>query len=962
MSRAFRVVGLVGALWVIAGSVVAADIPRTHSTPGLGEYTEPFFPDGTYRVDVQSPSDFLGFELGSWPLSYRDVIRYFEYLDESFSNVSVTRYATSYEGRTLAYLVVTSPNRADRLQEIQENTARLADPRRLDNDSAAREIIESHPVTAWMLYGIHGDELSSCGAAVQLAFQLVAGTDPTTQMIRDNVVVCIDPMQNADGHERWLKQLEEWNSAVPNSDGQSFQHQGRWPQGRGNHYLFDLNRDWFTLVHPESRGKVAAILEWNPQFLLDCHEMGAQDSYLFSPPREPFNPYRIPQIHKWWAAFSRDQAAAFDRYGWSYYTREWNEESFPGYGSAWGMLTGATGMLYEQAGVDGSQIKHRDGTVMTYRESIHHHFVSSMANLTTAAEHRKELLEDFYEQKKRAVGKQRGSKTSAAFVFPPTTNVGRLNRLAETLAHQRIEVGEASADFKIGRARSSVGEDVRNLALPKGSLIIRVNQPQRNLLEAILTFDIPIASDFLETERRKRLKDSSSRLYGATGWSLPLAYNLECYYTESLGRIDTQPYVPTSPPGRLLGRSPRFGYAVDGADDRSRVLLARLLEKDYRVWAAKKPFQVEGRLFGPGSLMIRLNANPHVDEAVLESIAESTGINIYGVNTALGGELADFGGREFVMLQQPRIAIIGGSPMSTYQFGAVWHLLDNRLGFRASTLDFRRLSKMDLRKYNVIVLPSATSRTGGNVYKRMLGEDGLDNLRRWVDSGGTLIAMGGASAFLADSSVAMSQVRQKRQVLEDLSDYDEARAWLSAAQSPVVDSLELWGTKPREGETADKASAKPDLDALRRADKLARRLSPRGTILAADLDEQHWLTFGERSPVPLMVSTNVAYLAMTNIQSQDRLLDDATTRMTGVQVAARFAGRDGIRLSGLLWPEARERWSDTVGVSRETLGNGQIILFAMQPNFRAYFHGGERLLLNAIFFGPGFGARTPVDW
>ncbi len=95
MSRAFRVVGLVGALWVIAGSVVAADIPRTHSTPGLGEYTEPFFPDGTYRVDVQSPSDFLGFELGSWPLSYRDVIRYFEYLDESFSSATLTRYAST---------------------------------------------------------------------------------------------------------------------------------------------------------------------------------------------------------------------------------------------------------------------------------------------------------------------------------------------------------------------------------------------------------------------------------------------------------------------------------------------------------------------------------------------------------------------------------------------------------------------------------------------------------------------------------------------------------------------------------------------------------------------------------------------------------------------------------------------------------------------------------------------------
>ncbi len=957
MSGTSRVAGLAGALLVIAVSVIAADIPRTHSSPGLGDYTEPFFPDGNYRADVQSPSTFLGFELGSRPLSYSEVVLYFEYLDESFSSATLTRYATTYEGRDLVYLVVASQDKHGRLQDIRESTARLADPRTTD-DSTAREIIESHPVTAWMLYSIHGDELSSSGAAVQLAFQLVAGTDATTQMIRDNVVVCIDPMQNPDGRERWRKQIESWNSAIPNSDVQSFHRMGSWPQGRGNHYLFDLNRDWFTLVHPESRGKVAAILDWNPQFLLDCHEMFPHDTYLFSPPREPFNPYRIPQIHTWWGIFAGDQAAAFDRYGWSYYTREWNEESFPGYGSAWGMLTGAIGMLYEQAGVDGSQVKRHDGTTMTYRESIHHHFISSMANLTTVAEHRKELLEDYYEQKKRAVGKQRGSKTSAAFVLPPTANAGRLNRFAETLAHQRIEVGVASVDFKVDRARSSLGEDVRNLALPEGSLIIQVNQPQRNLLESILTFDIPIASDFLETQRRKLLKDSSSRLYGATGWSLPLAYNLECYYTESLGRVDTHAWVPSSSAGRLLGRSPRFGYAVDGADDRSRVLLARLLEKDYKVWAARKPFQVEGRLFGPGSLLIRLNANPDVNEEALAAIAEETGIDIHGVDTALGGELADLGGGVFVLLQRPRIAIVGGPPTSTYQFGAAWHLIDSRLGVAASILDVQRLPKMDLRKYNVIILPSA----GGTAYKRMLGESGLDKLKRWVQSGGTLIAMDGASAFLADSSVAISQVRQKHQVLEDVADYDEALAWLRAAESPVVDSLVLWGTEPPKTEAAGRALEKPDLDALRREDKLARRLSPQGTILAVDLDEEHWLTFSERSPMPLLVSTSVAYLAMTNIQGRDRLIDDNTSRTTGVQVAGRFAGRDEIRLSGLLWPEARERWSDTVGISREALGDGQIILFAMQPNFRGYYHGGERLLLNAIFFGPGFGTRTPLDW
>jgi hypothetical protein len=265
---------------------------------------------------------------------------------------------------------------------------------------------------------------------------------------------------------------------------------------------------------------------------------------------------------------------------------------------------------------------------------------------------------------------------------------------------------------------------------------------------------------------------------------------------------------------------------------------------------------------------------------------------------------------------------------------------------------------MDLRKYNVIVIPSAS---GADVYTRMLGESGIKSLKGWVEAGGTLIAMGGASAFLADSTTAFSQVRQRRQVLGKLTAYDDALAWLDAAGSPA-DSLELWEVEPQVEKSGEQKHPEPDLESLQNKDALAIRLRPRGTIMAANLDEEHWLAFGERSPVPLLVSTTHAYLAQTNVQRPAWLADGTRSRMHGVQVPARYAAGDKIRLSGLLWPEARERWSRTVAVSRETFGKGQIILFASQPNFRAYFHGGERLLLNAILLGPGFGTRATLEW
>jgi hypothetical protein len=46
----------------------------------------------------------------------------------------------------------------------------------------------------------------------------------------------------------------------------------------------------------------------------------------------------------------------------------------------------------------------------------------------------------------------------------------------------------------------------------------------------------------------------------------------------------------------------------------------------------------------------------------------------------------------------------------------------------------------------------------------------------------------------------------------------------------------------------------------------------------------------------------------------------------------------------------------------ERLGNGQVILFANDPFFRAYYEGSARLVLNAVMLGPGMGATQPIPW
>jgi len=75
-----------------------------------------------------------------------------------------------------------------------------------------------------------------------------------------------------------------------------------------------------------------------------------------------------------------------------------------------------------------------------------------------------------------------------------------------------------------------------------------------------------------------------------------------------------------------------------------------------------------------------------------------------------------------------------------------------------------------------------------------------------------------------------------------------------------------------------------------------------------------------------------------------------------------LASAPDLRLSGLLWPEARERWGDTAYATVERVGDGQIILFASDPFFRGYTEGSGRMLLNALFLAPGCGTSQPVPW
>ena len=201
----------------------------------------------------------------------------------------------------------------------------------------------------------------------------------------------------------FLFQNKLGRAATPDGERLSAEHDEPWPGGRSNHYLFDMNRDWFAQTQPETRGRLKVALDYFPHVVVDLHEMSGDSSYYFAPPADPLNPFITPDQIRWLETFGRANAARFDDRGFAYFIREVYDSFYPGYGESWPIFNGAIGMTYEQASARGLVFTRDDDTTLTYRQGVVHHFNAAITTAYTAAGNRERLLRDFLEYRRSAI-------------------------------------------------------------------------------------------------------------------------------------------------------------------------------------------------------------------------------------------------------------------------------------------------------------------------------------------------------------------------------------------------------------------------------------------------------------------------------------------------------------------------------------------------------------------------------
>ncbi|MDJ0838729.1 MAG: M14 family zinc carboxypeptidase [Acidobacteriota bacterium] len=906
-----------------------------------------------FAPDIPRPDQVLGMEIGSRLVRYDEVLRYMETLAEASPRAQLVEYGRTHEGRSLVILIVSDEANMNRLDKIKADTAAAA--------SGETGVPDDLPVTFWLGHSIHGDETSGVDSSLISAYRLTAGEDAVTRAMRKNLVVLIDPIQNPDGRMRYIAQLTTYRNGQIHDDPQDLAHNGVWPWGRGNHYFFDLNRDAFALVHPETQGRTKAQLAWKPQVVIDAHEMGGDDTFLFTPSREPFNPHAPANIAPWSLRFGDDQAAAFDRHGWSYYTREWAEGFYPGYLDNWQNYRGAVSILYEQAQTSGLPRRKSNGVVATYEQAVARQSVSAAANLKTASDHREELLKDWADALAEARGKQ---GPAAAYLIPPGKHVDRFNRLANLLLEHGIRVERAASPFKARDAHGYWDDTAGEGQFPEGTLRVVLNQTANPVIQNLLTFHLAMDKSFLLSERASISKGNGSRLYDMTAWNLPMIYGLDAYWTESVPKGDWQPLKTVGKPqGQVIEGRARYGWLFDGVTDQAAALAGWLAQNKVKVRTSRKAFRFGDRQYAPGTFLIRGEENGADTAERLTEGAERYGVEILPVDSARIHEGNDMGGRTYRLLQAPRIALLAGMGISPSQYGAVWHMLDFELKLNVSALDINGLGFIDLEHYNVMIVPP----TWGGLSKSFTGA-----VVDWVKRGGTLITIGNASNFLTGKDVGLTKAVPRANAVSGRpapalgpgpatkegygliggETADEgakaatvlgraARAFVPKDYSiytfpEVPQNLKGW-IKPLLNGSSDAKQTEAQLNA---ADRHQRGFISAGSILHLKLDPDHWLNYGAGERLPLLFRGRDAWLANP-----------------GVEVAASFEDLENLHLSGLLWPEGAGRLARTAWLMREGHGKGQVIVFTADPVIRGFTLGTRRLLLNAVVLGPGLGAR-----
>jgi len=817
-------------------------------------------------AQLKSPTDFLGYEIGSRFTPHWKIVDYFRQVAVAASSmVKLEQYGETNEGRPLLLAFVSSPENIKELDGIRLNNLRLANVAR----DKAMPLEANAPAIVWLSYNVHGNEASSSEAAMLTIYSLADPTNQETKEWLKNTVVIIDPCLNPDGRDRYVNWFNSVVGFKPNPQAIAREHREPWPGGRSNHYNFDLNRDWAWQTQVESQQRLKVYNQWLPQVHVDFHEQGINTPYYFAPAAQPFHEVITNWQREFQTTIGRNNAKYFDKNGWLYFTREFFDLFYPSYGDTYPTYTGAIGMTYEQAGhsLAGSAILNREGDTLTLQNRLLHHFTSGISTIETASKNATQLIKEFRKYFMEAL--QTGVGEYKSYIIKnKASDEERIDALLQLFDKNGIRYGITNGGNSKGFSYQNGKEEP--FAYEKGDIVVSALQPRSAMIKVLL-------------EPRTKLVDSAT--YDISAWSLPYAYGITAWATKE--KISETGAFNKS---TLQQATTSYGYLMDWKGVQSAKAVGQLLQKGILLRYAEDPFQVDGKYYERGTIIILKTANKTFGDKLwklVEEIADANGIQLHPVSGGLVDKGFDFGSSKVHPFKAPKVVLLTGEGVNANSAGEIWHFLDKKLQYPVTLVNANDISLADWNDFNVLILPDG-------YFKFLTDKPVLESFREWVQKGGRVIALENAVAQLAKAEMGIKQKKEEEEKKDTISSYEDLKRFADRERDAISN------------------------------------YTP-GSILKVELDNTHPLGFG----YPGYYYT---------LKLDDNLYEFFKEDGWNVGII-----RKDNQVAGFIGAEKKKKIIDGLLFGVQPLGKGTIIYMADNPLFRNFWENGKLLFCNALF-------------
>ncbi|WP_426429810.1 M14 family zinc carboxypeptidase [Winogradskyella sp. HB-48] len=803
--------------------------------------------DIEYNTNIPTPKSIIGHEVGEWHITHDKLVQYMRELAEVSNRITIEDRGQTFEGRPLILLTITSPTNHSNLNNIKQQHIEATET---DNTN-----ISNRPIIVYQGFSIHGNEPSGSNAALALAYYLAAAEGSEIENLLNNAVILFDPSLNPDGLQRFAYWANTNRGMNLNADPNDREFNEVWPGGRTNHYWFDMNRDWLPVQLPESRVRIKTFHDWLPNILTDHHEMGTNASFFFQPGipsrTHPLTPKMNQELTK---GIAKYHANALDKIGSLYYSEENFDDFYYGKGSTFPDINGGVGILFEQASSRG-HVQESDNGLLTFPFTIRNQFTAALSTLEAANGMREDILKyqhDFYKNARKEASRE-GDK---AIIFGDEKDAAKTYHLAEILKRHKIKILHLKSDVSLDGKTYKKGH----------SYIVPKNQKNIRLINAIF-------------EKRTTFQDSL--FYDISAWTFPLAFNLD--YTETNMAYASDVVTELAHHKGGLSSKSEYAYLFPWNEYYAPKLLHSILKKGLRAKVSMKNFKANGKSYDYGTIMIPVqNQDMYSSEiyTFLNEAAQESYITIDAVSTGLN-EGIDLGSRNFRALELPKIALLVGDGVTSYDAGEIWHLLDTRYDIVPTKLDTKNFGRADLSRYNTIIMVNSNS---------ALDEGNTKKLKQWIQDGGSLIA------------------------------YQNTLRWLNSKELLKINFKKKNSLKAKNISFEERSD-------FRGAQVIG------GAIFETKLDRSHPINFGYKND-KLAMFRNTTLFINPNKNSYENPIQYTENPL----------------LSGYISEENLDSLKLSIPFTTGRIGRGKIIAFTDNTNFRAFWYGTNKLLMNAIFF------------